>query len=91
MNEVKKMEDITLAIVEWNDATSQNNIKMGDITESKKFLTKRFSYGRLVHEDEEGIVLVNDFIVGDKECEITTIPAGWITDCRIIPVETEDE
>lgn len=65
--------------VDWYDATDRTEISLDEIMKSptKKFLTKRTSYGKVIKEDSFGVILLTDKDQDDL-CEITTIPKKWI-------------
>jgi len=67
--------------VEWWDAADKSEIPLREILDektcSRKYMVKTISYGKIIKEDDWGIVLLNH-ISEDDECEITTIPSSWI-------------
>ncbi len=64
--------------VEWIDAADHSSVSLRDIKENptKKYFTKRICYGKIIKEDEFGIVLAVD-IDENGDCQITAIPKEW--------------
>lgn len=65
-----------LVKVKWIDATSAE-VDINDISKnSKDYLTIRYSFGQILVEDKEGIVLINT--CDSQGIEYTAIPRSWI-------------
>ena len=64
-----------MAEITWLDAMDSKLIDLEELRKynTKKWLLKRTSYGKILKEDEYGIILATDI---DEEglCEITAIP-----------------
>ena len=64
--------------VNWNDATDRTEIPFEEIMKSptNKYLTNRTTYGKVIKEDEFGIIILTDKDEANL-CEITVIPKPW--------------
>ncbi len=65
--------------VVWMDATDHEDIKLKEIMNNptSKYFTKRTTYGKILKEDEHGIVIMTDKDE-DDECQITAIPKQMV-------------
>ena len=68
-----------MAEVEWVDAVEMTGVDVDDIMEKpiSEFCMVRKTPGRLVKEDEFGVVLIADMDEADI-CEIWALPRAWI-------------
>jgi len=55
--------------VEWDDAVEHKEININDIINNptSKYLLLRKSYGKIIKEDEHGIIILNDNINHSQE------------------------
>jgi len=62
--------------VQWVDAADDTDIELVSIKDTKTYFVKRVSLGRLVKEDEDGVVIITDMDETNK-CEITAVPNNF--------------
>lgn len=65
----------------WMDAADHSDVSLLDVEykEASEYLVKRTTYGKLIKETENTIILVRD-IDEDGNCEITAIPKMWVVE-----------
>lgn len=64
----RKLSEIT-----WLDAADDADVPLHKITHSKDHLVLRTTYGHILVNDDDGVVVLRD-ITKEDECEITAIP-----------------
>ncbi len=63
----------------WIDATDHTGINIKDIERKpiSEYLTKRKAVGKVVKENDDGIIIVKD-MDENGECDMTAIPKKWL-------------
>jgi len=78
----QKLDEIVipgrLREIEWLDA-ADDNVGIEEIKRKKAsdFCVKRKTPGRIIKEDETGIIIIRD-MDENGDCEITAIPKAWV-------------
>ena len=65
--------------VEWIDAADHDDVPLKDIKENpvKKYLINVETYGEIIKEDDDGIIVMKA-IDSNDDCEIIAIPRQWL-------------
>ena len=65
--------------VEWIDAADHDDVPLKEIKENpvKKYLVNVETYGEIIKEDEDGIIIMKS-IDDNDDCEIIAIPKKWV-------------